>query len=451
MEQIEICKIKPASYNPRHLSDEAFEQLTSSINTLGFILPIIVNRDNMTIVAGHQRTKVCKKLGIESVPVSYIRNVSIQEEISYNQIHNGVEMEPKTKGNCYAALPLGFSENVSNKDFEIKDYQTAVVNKICQLMSKHGNALFAIVCAGKVVFGNNYIKAAQILNFPVNCSVIEDGKLDMLNYFLFRDYGVFCYDGIERYDFVQGLAQPNRRGCVEWSPLYRKMNESLFKESKDVNILDFGCGKGEFITKLKTKMGFKNAIGIEFFNHNRVGIDIKRGHLMIDRFIEHVRRNGKFDYVICDAVINSVNTQFAEDSVLACLSLFCKKGGRVYVSGRAREHFEQMCNNAKILRGWSDDFVKFYDENGLTSVMREGKWFFQKFLYKNQVDAIISKFDDSPFLRYNGTYFGFGVINNKQRSIEELKKAVVYEFNLKLPNNQSYNRHKEILELFDLQ
>ena len=39
----------------------------------------------------------------------------------------------------------------------------------------------------------------------------------------------------------------------------------------------------------------------------------------------------------CDAVLNSVNTQYAEDAVLTCLNLFTKMGGKVFVSGRSKE------------------------------------------------------------------------------------------------------------------
>ena len=60
MELIDISKIKPAAYNPRKLSDKAFEDLKESISELGFILPIIINKSNNTIVAGHQRTKTAK-------------------------------------------------------------------------------------------------------------------------------------------------------------------------------------------------------------------------------------------------------------------------------------------------------------------------------------------------------------------------------------------------------
>ena len=44
MEIVKFADIKPASYNPRKISEEAFVELKGSLKTLGFILPIIVNR-----------------------------------------------------------------------------------------------------------------------------------------------------------------------------------------------------------------------------------------------------------------------------------------------------------------------------------------------------------------------------------------------------------------------
>jgi ParB family chromosome partitioning protein len=449
MEKISIHKITPAEYNPRFLSDTAFSELKKSISDLGFILPIIVNKDNNRIVAGHQRTKSCAELGIDEVPVKYIKNISITDEVSYNQLHNGMEIEPKAKGRCLVEGD-GFCE-IDSKKFLLHESKAAVVNVICRLYHQYGDALCAIVCNGEVVMGNNYVKACQILGIPVFCSFIEKEKYEILNYYLFNDYGVFCYDRIERNDFVQGLAQPNRYGAIEWSVLYQKAIKYILNEDKNINILDFGCGKGLFINRIIKDNGFRNAIGLEFFNHNKKGIDIAEGHRQIDKFIEHVKKHGKFDVVICDAVINSVNSQAAEDSVLACLSLFAKeKTGKIFVSGRSRDAIEMSMQNTKRASKHDNVIIKFFDDSGLTSILREGKWFFQKFLYKHQVDVIIQKFDDSSFMRYDKNYFGFGVLNNKSRTKEEYINAVNYEFNLNLPNRKSYNRHEEVIKLFGL-
>lgn len=53
MQMIDIADIHPAPYNPRKITDEAYHELQGSLRTLGFILPIIVNADNMRIVADY--------------------------------------------------------------------------------------------------------------------------------------------------------------------------------------------------------------------------------------------------------------------------------------------------------------------------------------------------------------------------------------------------------------
>ena len=52
----DISKVRPAPYNPRKISDPAFEELKRSLVELGVTKPIILNKD-YAIVAGHQRTQ----------------------------------------------------------------------------------------------------------------------------------------------------------------------------------------------------------------------------------------------------------------------------------------------------------------------------------------------------------------------------------------------------------
>ena len=161
------------------------------------------------------------------------------------------------------------------------------------------------------------------------------------------------------------------------------------------------------VDKLKKKYGYKNAIGLEFFNHNRKGISIEKGQEMITKLIEFVKKNGKFDYCIAESVINSVNCVEAERSVIAILMLFCKPGGKIFFCGRSKE---TILNLMTQKRNTTDEMfsARFLDENGLTAVMVEGQWFYQKF-HSKEID---------------------------------------YEFNMKLPNNQRYHRHNDVRKLF---
>lgn len=452
MTTIALSEIKPAPYNPRRISEEAFEELKGSLHTFGFILPIIINRDNMTIVAGHQRTKAAIALGIKEAPAYFIENVDIESEILFNQVHNGVELEPEKQSICKKDLQSGY-RTLSHADFECQSKSASVTKDICRLLVRFGNVLSAIICDGHVVFGNNYIYAAKILGIDVNCYVLDISLKGDFDHYFTRNYGVFCYDHIERADFMQGRAQPPVCKAVEWSILYEHIVPVLFKEDpKTVKVLDFGCGKATHIDKLRTKHGFKKTVGLEFFNHNRVGIAIQKGHDLIDAFISFVEKNGKFDYTICDAVVNSVNTQEAEENVFRCLNLFTKMGGTIYCSGRM---LEVALKQLDLRRNTSDETstVQFFDENGLTAIMQEGQWFFQKFLTRDQVDSIYEKYGfGEPIMRYERSgYWGFGAKKVRELSKEEYIRAVDYEFNLNLPNGQSYNRQEDIKKLFKLQ
>ena len=72
IEMIEPIKLTPADYNPRDISDKAFEGLKQSIITFGFVDPIIVNRSSGNIVGGHQRLKAAFDLNLDKVPVVYV-------------------------------------------------------------------------------------------------------------------------------------------------------------------------------------------------------------------------------------------------------------------------------------------------------------------------------------------------------------------------------------------
>lgn len=449
LQTVKFKDIHPASYNPRKLSEKAFVELQGSLKTLGFILPIIVNRDNMTIVAGHQRTKAASVVGIEEAPCYFVSNVALQDEKSFNLIHNGVEYDPKILGKYTGNLEAGhFYDEVPNSDFEIPETQPTIVKDMCRLIMMYGDALSAIVCGGEVVFGNNYVYACQRLNIPVHIYILEAGKRKVFDYYFHQDYGVFCYDNLERPEFVQGLAQPPRHASIDWSILYREVVKWLLKEPKDTKILDFGCGKAMCIDKVRIKYNYYNAIGLEFFNHNRVGISVEKGQKMIDRFLDYVRKKGKFNYVICDAVINSVTCQEGEDSVLTCLNLFCEMGGKVFFSGRMRKTVEkQMSAKRSTVDGSLG--VTFLDEHGLTAVVEQGQWFFQKYLRDEEWQALPEKFGLKPFMTYQKSgYFGFGCEKVKELTREQCINALIYEFNMQLPNKVRYGRQHDALKVF---
>ena len=65
---MQLESLNPAPYNPRKdlkPTDPEFEKLKASIESFGYVEPIIVNKRTGRVVGGHQRLKVLKALGKE--------------------------------------------------------------------------------------------------------------------------------------------------------------------------------------------------------------------------------------------------------------------------------------------------------------------------------------------------------------------------------------------------
>ena len=75
-----------AEYNPRELTEHQFKNLQSSIERFGLVDPLIVNinedRKNV-LVGGHQRLKIAKAMGVDSVPCVEV-DLSLERERELN-------------------------------------------------------------------------------------------------------------------------------------------------------------------------------------------------------------------------------------------------------------------------------------------------------------------------------------------------------------------------------
>lgn len=89
--KLQICNLKPASYNPRKElkpGDKEYEKIKNSITEFGYVDPVIVN-DDMTVIGGHQRLNVLKDLGyteIDCVVISIDKTKEKALNIALNKI-----------------------------------------------------------------------------------------------------------------------------------------------------------------------------------------------------------------------------------------------------------------------------------------------------------------------------------------------------------------------------
>jgi DNA modification methylase len=78
VEQVAIDLLRPDPANPRRISDEELDSLERSIHQFGFVQPVLARRDDKTVVGGHQRLVAARRLGLTTVPVTWL-DISVEQ------------------------------------------------------------------------------------------------------------------------------------------------------------------------------------------------------------------------------------------------------------------------------------------------------------------------------------------------------------------------------------
>lgn len=445
---VAINSIKPAAYNPRKITEEQKQELCKSIRKFGLIVPILVNRKDNVIIAGHQRTKAARLVGIETVPVQYVESINLGDEIKFNQIHNATE-SGTVKVRFDGDAEHGKFIELDNNDFTAIKNTATVVKEICGLTLKYGNVLSAVICKGDVILGGDYVKACKVLGIKVNAYVCDDSMHDDLLHYFGEDYGEYSYEYIKRDTYVQGLAQLHRSVSrddgkrAQHSTLYvRHVIPYLKEHSSAKTVLDFGCGKGAYIKHIKT-LGY-DAMGVEFFNNNGKAIDVTKGNRMIDALVKRLREQRQFDVVVCDSVLNSVDSMQAERSVIDFLNLVASD--RLFISGRPLDAVTQKMKLNKDVSS-TKRFVEFLDADNFSANYRSGKWYFQHFHSKEQIKRSL---EESGFeivkLDWEkcGSSWQCEAVKTRELPLQRYIDAIDFEFDLPLPNGRSYKRNGDV-------
>ena len=72
VEEVPIDQLRPDPANPRRISDEELDSLERSIRQWGFVQPVLARREDSTVIGGHQRLLAARRLGLTTVPVTYL-------------------------------------------------------------------------------------------------------------------------------------------------------------------------------------------------------------------------------------------------------------------------------------------------------------------------------------------------------------------------------------------
>lgn len=436
-----VEELRPAEYNPRRITSQEFDALCGSIRRLGFVLPIIVNGSNHVIVAGHQRLRAAKAIGLSKVPVILVRNLCVADEIKFNQLHNGVQHDSdgtvEARGNGFCEIPAeAFGDLISTPTY---------LKETCGILLRYGNALSCVVAGGRVVFGSDYVAACQLLGMTVN-TYLSDHSTQEVREALNQHYGEFSYQHLARDTYVQGLAQLTRlgRGRQRRSSLYENFVLPWLKEHPSACVLDFGAGRCEYAQMLS---GRYDITPLEFYPNNGRKILVGKAQTMIDRFLQRLA-GGAFDAVVLDSVLNSVDSAEAEQFVLQCCNAVLRDGGTLFVSGRPLDAAEEKTRMTKD-RAIEKRFVEFLDAECFTANFRKGHWYYQHYHSPDMVRAMLrtSGFscEEISWRRF-GDSWQCECVKKGELPKDVVKEAVEYEFNLPLPNGGSFKRAQDVMQ-----
>jgi DNA modification methylase len=78
VEEVPIDLLRPDPANPRWIGQEELDSLERSIRRFGFVAPILARREDHTVIGGHQRLVAARRLGLTTVPVTYL-DLSIEQ------------------------------------------------------------------------------------------------------------------------------------------------------------------------------------------------------------------------------------------------------------------------------------------------------------------------------------------------------------------------------------
>lgn len=470
MEYIDINTLNPAEYNPRLLTSEAQDNLKESISALGIIKPIIIRRSDNRIMAGHQRTKTMKLLGYTHVPAFVLDEVNSTDEVRFNQLHNYAECEvSELQPDIRVSIPEGTEGfyTVPNKDIDMltKGTTNSRVVDLTKMILRYGQFANA-VCdhTGKVIISTVYAKTVKLLGMDLLIYVLPEGKDEIALKYFSKEYGVFEYSHLERKTYIQSFAQKMRlrqKNGVQCNRSHSTLYEALVIPfiTKDMRILDFGAGQKDYATMLQKK-GYR-IDAIEFF-HRKDGADIideKEIRQDCKDICNTLSESGLYDVVVCDSVLNSVNSLEDERNVLLSLSALCKLGGMIFWSGIPLL-FAQKSSDRKETHDYRSKAV-FLDANNFTANFRFGEWYFQHYHSMSDVCRLTRELIGTDFKVYErgievngerelrGSSFQVAVINERKLDKKEYLNAIQYEFTLPLPNNRRWDLDKDILPIIE--
>lgn len=445
IENYPIDQITPADYNPRKIKENAFEKLQESLLKFGVCKAVIANLDG-TIVAGHQRTKAMKAVGINHCPIFILeKNVSLQDEIKFNLMHNSVETEmAKMRIDNAADIPFGFTL-VKNEHLEtVHKGKGSIIKEISRLISKYGDYGNIIVDEdGNVIHNADYAYCCKLLGNDVVVYKMHNEHVREFLMYLGIDYGEYNYETLGIKPYVQTHCQMSRNGSSIKSTLYE--NFVIPSLTKSDRLVDFGAGKCFYSKNLRQK-GYDTHWYEPFYKtEGTEKLNVSEVVRMIKALNRDIKEKGLYNVVVLDSVINSITSNDYEDWVLTCCNALMSQDGTFFTGTRNLQVVQDRGN----LETSSDSvrYIEFLDKDNFSATFRKGTWTMQKFHDKESLTRTLKRyFEDVQVVDKGATQIWAVCRKPKDLGKERYEKALNIEFNLEYPGGYRHNQHERLVE-----
>ncbi|MFI1100282.1 methyltransferase domain-containing protein [Streptomyces melanogenes] len=455
-ESYPLAELRPADYNPRRLSETAFQRLQASLRRHGVVKPVILNADG-TLVAGHQRTKGLKAIGVTHTPAVMLgTKVRMQDEIQFNLLHNRVE----TEASVVYAEPgeIGSWSWIPWQTIRVAERKNlSFVNAIAHMTAGHGPwGSVVIDDQGRVVLNAEYAVVAAISRFDVLAWTVTSADAAQLHADLTGEYGVYDWSAIEDKAPVwnQHIVQPKRLrkfsskakagklayGSETWTQLVLPWLKPTHR------VLDFGAGYGDYAKHLRAK-GF-NIHDYEPYRcaDGSYAVDIKAVVGMIRDINRDMAANGLYDVVVLDSVINATTSLEYQHWVLATVNALCAADGVVCLGTRslARELRDEQAG--RVTSQTATTKMSFLDEDNVEMNFVKGKWQKLRFHTPNTLETLLRRyFQEVQISDRSGSNIKAVCRRPVPLPAGEYEKAFEEEFNMPYPNGFRHGRHLELV------
>ena len=450
IEKIPTSNLIGAKYNPRVITEESLKVLQQSILRFGLVKPLIINRANNVIVAGHQRKKAAEILGIKYLPCIRINAPNTRDEIWLNIKHNSIETSAnlvsleKFEVGKYCYCP---PEKIRLKG-DIKNL--LICSEITKLISRYGEWGSVVVNAnGDVILNAEYAYCAKKLGYGVLCYGIANEDVEQFLSFMDIEYGRYNFDNLGIKTYHQFLAQPGRLGTDG-----RTANKSVVYENfviprlrKNDRLIDIGAGRMAYVKMLRSRGYDIQAYEPSLITKGGKKLDMSGIVANILRAEKDVRTNGLFDWCVLEAVINSVENDDFEKAVLTACNAVLSSTGTLVTSTRSIVSVEQEYYRTKLHSGVTYPMYPL-DENNYTIGMHGNTVFKQKFHTPESYKSLLEQYFDSVKIISTTAKFIFCACSKpKQLPRAVYEEYLDKEFNIEYPNGFKHNKHKGLVEI----